>query len=306
MSSVRHFFDNLFSDLAPNEKIVLGVKTKPFENIPCDSVDNLLTKASFYQSKYNVHFTFNATNGGRFSKDTVRINAIGLDIDPAEFHTGESVDDVINRVNRTSPLPLHAIIKSGNGMQGYFFANGIPVEDYKGIARRIIHFFGGDTSTCDPSRYFRIPGSFNFKMPQSPKPCIIVYENYSQPRYSKDDLLNAFPEIPESIKTANFTPNDFTDPNDEEMNLFLQVLETSSSTKKYFEAIQNARLGKRSDADATFSHHMAALGFSKSLLKKLLEKYSSKVVSFRNDDAKECYLSDKLSDKFFQHDFLNK
>jgi len=68
------------------------------------------------------------------------------------------------------------IVQSGNGFHGYWLIdNEIDPEDYTGYQKGLAVALGADSSVSNPERIMRVPGFWNMKDPENPRPCLIAW-----------------------------------------------------------------------------------------------------------------------------------
>ena len=114
----------------------------------------------------------------------------------SEFGNYQEALDAINNFH----LQPSAVIHSGGGFHCYWILmNPLKVTDYgittlENINKALTQALNGDPGTHDISRVLRVPGTFNFKKSENPRPVEIVYLSGSY--YQFDD----FSEVVETLK----------------------------------------------------------------------------------------------------------
>jgi len=117
--------------------------------------------------------------GGQKDDDITRVRAVFADFDDGD--------------KPLPPLPLapHAIIESSPGKYHvYWLTDGLPVEEFEPLQRRIVAALGSDSSVCNKSRVMRLPGFVHHKA--EPFLSRIIHES-SEPAYAPERVLEAFP-----------------------------------------------------------------------------------------------------------------
>jgi putative DNA primase/helicase len=121
-----------------------------------------------------------------------------------EFASREEALDAINDFHLIPSIVIH----SGGGFHCYWVLNHpVWVQDYgipalEKINKALCQSLRGDTGTHDISRVLRVPGTFNFKEPENPRPVEIIHLNDLV--YSIDDfsgVLETLKEEPVKTKT---------------------------------------------------------------------------------------------------------
>ena len=140
----------------------------------------------------NVYYTINPRvrfngNGQGTKSDISRVVAFYADMDVGKighkkaspFETNEEALAALD----CFPLPASFVIDTGHGVQAlWLFKEAVDISpsftiaDYESINRGIQSMIGADT-TADISRIFRLPGSWNVKVKDDPKPVTIIRES---------------------------------------------------------------------------------------------------------------------------------
>ena len=140
----------------------------------------------------NVYYTVNPRvrfngNGQGTKSDISRVVAFYADMDVGKighkkaspFETNEEALAALD----CFPLPASFVIDTGHGVQAlWLFKEAVDISpsftiaDYESINRGIQSMIGADT-TADISRIFRLPGSWNVKVKDDPKPVTIIRES---------------------------------------------------------------------------------------------------------------------------------
>ena len=146
------------------------------------SMNDQLSKLTDLNSRgAAIYVTVNETDGaGRKAENITRIRAIWQDDDCG--------------YGGRFPLPPSIIVSSSPGkFQRYWLADGLSADDYKGLMATMIRDFGSDPQAgADIARVLRLPGFFHNKA----APYLVTILEASGTRYSRDELLKAFPPPP--------------------------------------------------------------------------------------------------------------
>lgn len=72
----------------------------------------------------------------------------------------------------------------------------IAAVDFEGMQERIVCTYGGDPGAWDAARALRLPGTWNLKTGRGREPYLVRITHESGARYSRADLMAAFPPVP--------------------------------------------------------------------------------------------------------------
>lgn len=149
------------------------------------------------QQGIDVYFGVNSRIGNGGKKENIHyLSAFHAEIDYGS--TGhkkpcpqESYEEALNIIQAFNPEPT-IIIHSGGGFHCYWvLSNPIKVSDIgisviESINKALSLKLGGDSGTQDISRVLRIPGTFNFKLPDNPRPVTVISNTHQ--RYDYEDF----------------------------------------------------------------------------------------------------------------------
>lgn len=128
-----------------------------------------------------------ADAGKRRAENITRVAAVFLDLDgkplPAAF-----------------PIQPTAVVESSPGRYHvYWAADGVPLEEFTTLQKGLASIYGGDTSVSDLPRVMRLPGYWHSKK----EPFLVTLrELHPEAHYTRDDLLQAWPQLREALATA--------------------------------------------------------------------------------------------------------
>lgn len=168
----------------------IGVKlVDGFSNKPVNSIDEAVAVATEYASKgHDVYMSCAQfrNHENRKADNAEHANSFWLDLDCGKdkatagkgYATKNQARDALVNFTRQTGLPIpDAIVDSGNGLHVYWFSNEpIPALEWKEQAAKLkalTHHYGllaDDSRTADMASVLRVPGTFNFKNPNNPKP----------------------------------------------------------------------------------------------------------------------------------------
>ena len=146
----------------------------------------------------DVYFGVNSRMGRGGGKDNVHwVNAFHVEIDYGTLgHKKESPhetrEDALAAIT-AFPMEPSIIVHSGGGYHCYWvLLNPVKVmliglDNIESINRALSASLVGDTAT-DISRLLRVPGTFNLKIPDNPRP--VTVESYSGKRYQYEDFAH--------------------------------------------------------------------------------------------------------------------
>ncbi len=101
-----------------------------------------------------IYFLVNEGDGeGRRKENIKSIRAIFVDLDGAPLEPVMSYS-----------IPPHIVTQTSPGRyQAFWKVEGVPVERFTDVQKRLVELFNGDPSIIDPSRVMRLPGYFHMK-----------------------------------------------------------------------------------------------------------------------------------------------
>lgn len=160
---------------------------------PLDGLSGILAKAN--ADRCGVFVVVNA--GGQKKDSITRVRAVFADTD------GAPLEPIM-----ACRLEPHFIVESSSGKwHAYWLVDGLPLDKFEGVQRRIAHRFGSDPSVHDLPRVMRLPGFDHHKA--EPHRVRIIRESSGLP-YSADAILAEFPPLaaPTSASSECASPTD--------------------------------------------------------------------------------------------------
>lgn len=181
-----------------------------------------------------------------------------------------------------------AITHSGGGFHCYWVLSSpinvkeIGIEKIESINRTLSALIGGDPGTQDISRVLRVPGTFNFKLPDNPRPVTLVANSGNT--YKLDDFevlappdtrhlespADAMPVSANTMNNANLNPTE------------IDKFPVSERIKNLIKYGNDGTYASRSDADFAVILALTNCGRSES-------------------DIKQVFLTHKIGEKFLEH-----
>ena len=120
---------------------------------------------------------------GRTEANVTRARSVFCDLD------GSSAQPIM-----ACELEPHVIVETSPGkFHAYWLVDGLPLDQFEGVQRRIATMFNGD-SICDLPRVMRLPGMIHAKDPAAPFMVRIVHQAERLP-YPAADILRVFPPL---------------------------------------------------------------------------------------------------------------
>jgi len=196
----------------------------------------------------------------------------------------ESYEEALNTIETFHPEPT-IIIHSGGGFHCYWvLSNPVKVSDIgisviESINRNLLLKLGGDPGTHNIDRVLRIPGTFNFKIPDNPRPVSLIANTHQ--RYDYGDFGGFIAMvIPDQnrMKTTEPKPLSQSDPSRFDTDLLpvserIKFLITNGKDETYI---------TRSEADMAVITALVNKGVSET-------------------DIKQIFMTQKIGDKYRSH-----
>lgn len=133
------------------------------------------------QNSYQVYVTVNRTDTHGVKTENINgIRALFIDFDKVGNALALIEDMPLppNLVVNTSPSKFHA----------YWIIDDCPVEEFKGLQKKLAKKYGGDPSVCDLPRVMRLAGSQNLKS----KPHFVTVISSHDDSYTLDEFKRKF------------------------------------------------------------------------------------------------------------------
>ncbi|RPJ10499.1 MAG: hypothetical protein EHM37_12915, partial [Deltaproteobacteria bacterium] len=156
-------------------------KDKPAQQLFCKSESEAaLASGNLCNNCIDVYFGVNPRTGGAGKKENVHyLVAFHVEVDYGTdghnkkfiYQTYEEALAAIDAFSMKPTIFLH----SGGGFHCYWVLNTpLKVEErdvelLEGVNKALLQHLGGDSGSHDISRVLRVPGTFNFKLPENPR-----------------------------------------------------------------------------------------------------------------------------------------
>lgn len=190
------FFNELFEPSFNSDCGDIEIRTfKPATQNFCRSEHEAAEVAyNLCDQGIDVYFGINPRTGNGGKKENVHyLSAFHAEIDYGEAghkksSTHKTYEEALNAIQSFKPEPT-VIIHSGGGFHCYWvLSNPIKVSDVgisilESINKTLSQKLGGDSGTHDISRVLRVPGTFNFKMPDNPRPVTLITNSHKKYNY---------------------------------------------------------------------------------------------------------------------------
>jgi putative DNA primase/helicase len=202
LGNATGFFNTLFEPSFNAEAGHIEIRTfpkgQPPQQFHCQSeVEAAQIAYKLCNSGIDVYFGINPRVGDAGKKENVHfLAAFHAEIDyGADGHKKNPIyatyDEALSAITVFRMKPT-IVNHSGGGFHCYWaLSNPVKVTE-KGIElleslnKALLRLLGGDTGTHDISRVLRVPGTFNFKLPDNPREVVNVW--LDGPSYSFEDF----------------------------------------------------------------------------------------------------------------------
>jgi len=163
----------------------------------------------------------------------------------------------------------------------------IGISTLESINKNLSQKLGGDPGTQDISRVLRVPGTFNFKIPENPRPVTIVSNTHR--RYECSDFQEFIPSEVQGQKRVK-APETKTNiqSNSPTISIDLDQLPISDRIKFLIENGKDETYVSRSEADMAVITAMVNKGVSETEIKQIFitQKIGDKYRSLTVDELK--------------------
>ena len=140
------------------------------------------------EQKFEVYFgcsKFGLEQDKRTQVNVVSVQSFWLDLDVGEgetkFESQVAAIEALSDFCNTLSLPLPTVINSGNGVHCYWpLRDPITLDEWRPVAEKLKDlcvehkFFADPSRTADGASVLRVPGTFNFKDSDNPKPVKLI------------------------------------------------------------------------------------------------------------------------------------
>ena len=261
-----------------------------FSNMDIDVYVGVNPRAGQQGKKENVHYlsSFHAE---------IDYGSLGHKKE-TEFANYQEALNAINKFNLTPSIVVH----SGGGFHCYWvMRNPLRVSDYgiatlENINKALSQSLNGDSGTHDLSRVLRVPGTFNFKNPDNPRPVEIISMNGLT--YELDDFSEVLATLKDEPIKAKTKPEkklisqgDVPTPIVNATNI--EKLSVSDKIKSLILHGNNGSYSSRSEADMAVILSLVSKGMNENEIKYIFQTYPIGV-KYREHSAPENYLKHNI------------
>ncbi|MEI9477204.1 MAG: phage/plasmid primase, P4 family [Deltaproteobacteria bacterium] len=204
MEDVIEFFDTIFASVLTNKLGEIEIRTfRPAGQLFFSSQEEVAEKSwELCNQGIDVYFGVNPRTGKGGKKENVKwLSAFHAEVDyGTDGHkkapTRLNYDEALSKIQEFRLKPT-LIIHTGGGFHCYWvLSNPIEVSAYgietiEAINKTLSLELGGDAGTQDISRVLRVPGTYNLKIPDNPRPVEMI--SNSRTKYVFEDLACFIP-----------------------------------------------------------------------------------------------------------------
>jgi len=251
----------------------------------------------------DVYFGVNSRVGRGGAKENVHwLSAFHAEIDYGKLghkkeSTHETHKDALAAI-RVFPMEPSVIVHSGGGYHCYWvLLNPVNVmkvglDNIESVNKALSASLGGDTAT-DISRLLRVPGTLNLKIPDKPRPVMVV--SYSGKRYQYEDFVHLVKDDgPKGITTGPTFMTDTTISWAAAVNpIEADSLPVSEKIKSLIKQGNRGQYVSRSHADFAVITTLVHKGLSDSEIRKVFLQYPIGE-KYRQHKAPEQYLKHSI------------
>ncbi len=259
----------------------------------------------------DVYVGVNPRTGQKGKKENVHyLSSFHAEIDygsighkkETEFANYEEAMDAINNFH----LQPSAVIHSGGGFHCYWvLKTPLRVSDYgiatlENINKALTQSLNGDPGTHDISRVLRVPGTFNFKNPQNPRPVGII--SMSGLTYEYDDFNEVLAIIKDEpikskakaeVQTISLVDNKEPVQTSRGNNIEIDKLPVTEKIKFLILHGNDGSYTSRSEADMAVILSLVNKGLSENEIKSIFQTYPVGV-KYREHSAPDDYLKHNI------------
>ncbi|MDI6616488.1 MAG: phage/plasmid primase, P4 family, partial [Syntrophaceae bacterium] len=203
------------------------------------------------------------------------------------------------------PMKPTLVIHSGGGFHCYWvLREPVSVKDtdiafLENISRKLCAQLGGDNGTQDISRVLRVPGTFNYKVPENPRPVTVI--SRSRKKYAYDDFIRSIsPEVPvmKSLTGEKKNPmitrpvisNEASRPLSD-----VERLPVSEKIKSLIQTGNGGRYASRSEADMAVITALVNKGVTTEKIREIFLNFAIGE-KYREHTSKEAYLNHTIEE----------
>jgi P4 family phage/plasmid primase-like protien len=238
------------------------------------------------QQGIDVYFGINPRIGNGGKKENVHyVSAFHAEIDYGSLgHKKQSAhgsyEAALNAI-QTFHLEPTIITHSGGGFHCYWvLSNPINVSDtgisaIEGINKLLSTSLGGDTGTQDISRVLRVPGTFNFKIPDTPRSISLISNTHQKYAYEDfQQFLQVEAAITDQNKTVKTAPVIKSNSQvDQFIDMQLDRVPVSDKIKSLINNGNDGSYSSRSEADMAVILALVSKGVGDNEIRQIFQAY---------------------------------
>ncbi len=273
---------------------------EPSFNSGCGNIEIRTFKPAtqtFYSSEYDaaesayelcnqgldVYFGVNPRTGIGGRKENIPyLSAFHAEIDYGKTgHKKESphetYEDALSAIQSFKPEPT-IVNHSGGGFHCYWvLSNPVKVSDIdipilESINRTLSEKLGGDRGTQDISRVLRIPGTFNLKMPESPRPVTLISNTHIKYSYKDFEQFISIESPADKPKQVTQIVNKQPQATVSSISaLDINALPISDKMKNLIKRGNDGSYFSRSEADMAVITVLVSKGFDEAKIKQIFQ-----------------------------------
>ena len=308
ISICMDFFNTIFDSVLEKELGEIEIRTfRPPSQHFTSSVEEAAERAyELCNQGIDVYFGVNSRTGKRGKKENIKYlatfhsevdyGAVGHKKSPNH----QTYDEVLKLIQAFKPEPS-LIVHSGGGFHCYWLLqNPLNVNEYEIAALEAINKnlslkLGGDAGTQDIPRVLRIPGTYNFKLPDNPR--LVELISNSGKKYAFED----FEEFrdPTGIrkektnKKSNSTPSSSSVDDQKCDPIDVDNLPVSQKIKSLILHGNDGSYPSRSEADMAVITTFVNRGIGEDKIRQIFQAYPIGD-KYRNAPSPDKYLSHSI------------
>jgi P4 family phage/plasmid primase-like protien len=287
-SMAADFFSEIFEPAFNSELGNIEIRTFSKGQAPQQYFFESETEAAekayqLFQQGIDVYFGVNPRIGNGGKKDNVQyLSTFHAEIDYGSLgHKKESshgsYDEALKSIQAFNPEPT-IINHSGGGFHCYWvLSNPLKVSDIgiavlENINRALSLKLGGDPGTHNIDRVLRTPGTFNFKIPENPRPVTIISNTHKKYGYSDfQEFVETGAMDEKRLKVPGAKPSRQEDPSIPLIDI--DQLPVSDRIKFLIKHGNDGSYISRSEADMAVITILVNKGLNESQIKQIFSLY---------------------------------
>jgi putative DNA primase/helicase len=257
------------------------------------------------QQGIDVYFGISPRIGGGGKKENVHyLSSFHAEIDYGEVGhkkspTYKTYEEALNTIQSFQPEPT-IVVHSGGGFHCYWvLSNPVKVSDVginvlENINRTLSEKLGGDPGTQDISRVLRIPGTFNFKVPDNPRPVSLIANNHRKYGFKDfEQFISAETSVDKPKLVNNITDKQSQTIVPSISALNIDALPISEKIKNLIRRGNDGSYISRSEADMAVILSLVNKGLSENEIRNIFQAYPIGT-KYREHSAPDDYLKHNI------------